>query len=269
MGAWLLAAIHLLALPIGFAALFARGQAMKRAPFDAAARDALLAADNVWGVAALLWYGSGLTRLFAGSEKPTSWYWDSDTFWLKVGLIAVAAALETPPMVAFIRWRHALKQGAPIDVRRLPVYRRVNDAELAVTLAIAVVAAGMARGVGYRAAVLGADLECDASRVFQARCLRCHGGAPAQAGLDLGGDARRVLVGVPSPLYPGAVRVVPGDPEASLLHRKLSGTQGLLGAAMPPDGLLPDAERAAVEAWIRAGAPACGESASPGVLTGP
>jgi hypothetical protein len=79
--------------------------------------------------------------------------------------------------------------------------------------------------------------------IFRARCLGCHAGSQARAGLDLRtrGD---LLEGGHS--GPG---VVPGSPKDSLLY------QTLLNGRMPPGGKMPPAELARVEAWIRAGAP--------------
>src|SRR5215471_8843706 len=55
----LLSAIHLLTLALGAGAIFARGRAMSR-PLDDQGWKRLLAADNLWGIAALLWIASGL-----------------------------------------------------------------------------------------------------------------------------------------------------------------------------------------------------------------
>jgi mono/diheme cytochrome c family protein len=79
--------------------------------------------------------------------------------------------------------------------------------------------------------------------LFEARCVLCHGGPAPVMGLDLG-DETGVLAGSTR----GAV-VVPGDPEASELIRRLRGTSM---PRMPLTGppYLDDAEMAAVERWI-------------------
>jgi hypothetical protein len=101
-------------------------------------------------------------------------------------------------------------------------------------------------------------------RVFGPRGCRvqtCHG-ADAAGGLDLqAGAAWEGLVGVPAanPIAAaaGAVRVVPGDPDASFLVRKLVGPLAAgEGDPMPVVGTRPDPlEIDLVRAWIAAGAP--------------
>src|SRR5436309_6757914 len=54
----LLSAIHMLTLALGVGGVFARGLALSR-PLDDAGWKRLLAADTVWGVAAVLWIASG------------------------------------------------------------------------------------------------------------------------------------------------------------------------------------------------------------------
>ncbi|HEX2779845.1 MAG TPA: hypothetical protein VHM30_10120, partial [Gemmatimonadaceae bacterium] len=66
-----LAAVHLLALGIGMGAVWARARALAASHEQGALRRAF-AADAWWGIAALLWIGSGSWRLLAGTEKATS-----------------------------------------------------------------------------------------------------------------------------------------------------------------------------------------------------
>ncbi|HET7343276.1 MAG TPA: DUF2214 family protein, partial [Methylomirabilota bacterium] len=60
----IVSALHLYALALGLPAVFLRGRAL-RGRLDAAGLRRLFAADNVWGVAALLWLVTGLLRAFA------------------------------------------------------------------------------------------------------------------------------------------------------------------------------------------------------------
>ncbi len=100
-------------------------------------------------------------------------------------------------------------------------------------------------------------------RVFAARGCRvetCHGSTKS-GGLDLRiGNAYASLVGVGATGAPGALRVAPGDVDASFLIRKLT---GLLAAGegdrMPSVGrALQPLELDLVRAWIAAGAPEAG-----------
>lgn len=93
--------------------------------------------------------------------------------------------------------------------------------------------------------------EQDARAVFQARCVRCHGGMEKRGGLDLRTVASRLKGGKSGPA------LVPGKPEESLLYKRIVSGQ------MPPDKMakdlaveLPtDAETDKIRAWIAAGAP--------------
>src|SRR5207247_5390021 len=55
---WLLAAVHLLALGVGLGAVWARGRALQ-APLDVPALRRVFSADTWWGIAAVLWIGTG------------------------------------------------------------------------------------------------------------------------------------------------------------------------------------------------------------------
>ena len=93
-----LAGLHLLGLGIGLGAIWSRARAF-RGPFDAASLRRLFAADSWWGLAAVLWIGSGLWRLLAGTEKPTAYYLHNEVFWLKMTALAAILVLEVGPMV--------------------------------------------------------------------------------------------------------------------------------------------------------------------------
>lgn len=141
----LLSAIHMLTLALGAGAVFARGRALSR-PLDEEAWKRLLAADNVWGVAALLWIASGFGRVFFGGREP-AFYWRNGFFWVKLALFGLVFALELAPMITFIRVRRARRNRAAMPRFSIDVYRRLNAVELALVVSIVFVAAVMARGV--------------------------------------------------------------------------------------------------------------------------
>jgi hypothetical protein len=90
-------------------------------------------------------------------------------------------------------------------------------------------------------------------------CSGCHtstGRTPA-GGLNLTGDlAYDQLVNVPSARKPGAIRVIPGDPENSYLYQKIEGSPGIVGVRMPFNGpYLSDGQIEIIERWIEIGAP--------------
>ncbi|MGH7386433.1 MAG: DUF2214 family protein [Candidatus Rokuibacteriota bacterium] len=140
--------LHLLALAIGLPAVFLRGRALKGA-LDADGLRRLLAADNVWGVAAALWIVTGLLRAFGGLEKGTEFYLRSPLFWTKMALLVVVLLLEIRPMVTFIRWRSRLGRGQTVDTSPARALYTLNHIQLAVVVVMVFVASLMARGVGF------------------------------------------------------------------------------------------------------------------------
>lgn len=131
-------AVHLLALGVGLGSVYARGRALERSDVPA-----VLRADAWWGVAALLWLGSGLMRAFGGLEKGTAYYLASHAFQVKMGLFVLVVALEAWPMITFIRWR----TGRTPDLTKMAALARINRIELVLVLLIPFVAAAMARGM--------------------------------------------------------------------------------------------------------------------------
>ena len=146
---WLLAALHLLALAIGFAAIWTRARALGRVA-GGGALGRVFTADAVWGLAAVLWIGTGLLRAFGGHEKGTAYYLQNHAFWTKMALLAVVLLLELWPMATLIRWRLALRRGGAVDPDAAPWLARISYLQAALVLAMVVAASAMARGIGVR-----------------------------------------------------------------------------------------------------------------------
>ena len=95
----------------------------------------------------------------------------------------------------------------------------------------------------------------------RAACNSCHttaGGRVPPSGMDLGSaSAYAQLVNVGSNAKPGAIRVIPGDPENSYLIHKLEGRAGIVGLRMPRSGppFLTDGQIRVIKRWIELGAP--------------
>ena len=140
----LLSAIHVLTLALGLGAIVVRGRALAR-PLDDVGWQRLLAADNLWGIAAGLWIASGVARVFFGGKSP-DFYWYNGYFWIKLGLFGLVFALELTPMITFIRVRTARRRGTALPPFSVDAYRRIHTAETVLVVAIVVVAAFMARG---------------------------------------------------------------------------------------------------------------------------
>src|SRR4051812_31401849 len=113
-----LAWLHLLALAIGPAAVWARARALRqvlRDPEDVRAMPRALTADAWWGVAALVWLVTGLWRLLGSAEKSTSYYMQNHAFYAKMGMFVAVAVLEIWPMMTLIRWRSGRRKPVPRD----------------------------------------------------------------------------------------------------------------------------------------------------------
>jgi putative membrane protein len=143
---WFLASIHLLALPIGLAAVWLRARAL-RGSLDRHGIRRVLIADTWWGVAAVLWLSTGLWRWLGGIEKVRSYYLTQPMFHAKLGLFFVILLLELWPMVTFIRWRAGLARGVEPDVAKASSLARVSEIEAALVVAIVFAATAMARGL--------------------------------------------------------------------------------------------------------------------------
>ena len=140
----LLSVIHVLTLALGLGGVVMRGRALAR-PLDEAGWQRLLAADNLWGIAAGLWIASGLARVFFGGKEP-SFYWRNGFFWIKLALFGLVFALELTPMMTFIRVRTARRRSTALPRFSVEAFRRINTAEIVLVVAIVFAAAFMARG---------------------------------------------------------------------------------------------------------------------------
>ncbi|HSL23560.1 MAG TPA: hypothetical protein VK886_18665 [Vicinamibacterales bacterium] len=90
-------------------------------------------------------------------------------------------------------------------------------------------------------------------------CTNCHtnaGRGPAAELNLLPEFAHAALVNAPSRQNPGAVLVVPGDPDNSYLVRKLEGAASIAGARMPRNGppYLTSGQLLVIRRWIENGA---------------
>lgn len=94
---WLLASLHLLALPLGLGAVWARNRALTSARTNQDLKRVFLA-DNLWALAAGLWIATGLWRVFSGLEKGSSYYLHNRVFYTKKGLLVLILLLEIWPI---------------------------------------------------------------------------------------------------------------------------------------------------------------------------
>jgi len=144
---WLLAALHLLGLGIGLGSVWARGRALSGS-LDTAGVKRVLASDTWWGIAALVWISTGLTRAFGGLEKGAAYYLHNHFFLTKMGLLVVLLVLELRPMLSFIGWRRQLAHGQQPDTRAARALARISFVEAGLVVLMVIAATGMARGLG-------------------------------------------------------------------------------------------------------------------------
>jgi putative membrane protein len=143
---WLIATVHLLALPIGLGGVWLRGRALRRS-LNADGLRQVLAADNLWGVAAALWIATGLARAFGGLEKGSAFYLSQPVFYAKMALFVAILLLEIWPMTTLIRWRMQLRRGATVDTGAAPALARISEIQAALVVLMVFAAAALARGV--------------------------------------------------------------------------------------------------------------------------
>src|SRR5881296_1090872 len=144
---WLLAAFHLLALGIGLGAVWARGRALQ-AQLDAPGLRRVFYADTWWGVAALLWIGTGLIRAFGGFEKGSFYYLHNYFFWTKMAFLAAILILELRPMLKLVQWRAQVARGGIPDTRAASGFARISFVQAALVVLMVLAATAMARGYG-------------------------------------------------------------------------------------------------------------------------
>jgi uncharacterized membrane protein len=209
-----LAWLHLLALAVGLAGVWARARALRdslRDPEDHGALRRAFIGDSWWGVAAGVWLITGLWRLLAGTEKSTSYYLANHVFYLKMGLFLAILALEVWPMMTLLRWRTKRATPNPRDAGRIEV---ISYVECVLVVAMVAAAVTMARGYGMRTPSTG-----DASMVPA-------GATAAAATRATAANAAGDGAGLPAVEPSGTETVTPGD--LALLSSEI---------AMPLDGV--------------------------------
>ncbi len=90
-------------------------------------------------------------------------------------------------------------------------------------------------------------------------CVQCHtnaGRTPSAGLLMVDGQSFAALVNQPSRAKPGAVFVIPGDPDNSYLVQKLEGSPTITGARMPRNAgpFLTAGQMSIIRRWIQLGA---------------
>jgi putative membrane protein len=148
-----LASLHLLALGLGLGAVFTRSAALHARPLTARDVKRALKADSYWGIAALLWLGTGVWRLVAHTEKPMTYYGHNVAFLAKMGGFILILLLELWPAITLVRWRSAARRGGSSwhppegSARSIAM---IGHIEATIVIVMVVLATAMARGYGAR-----------------------------------------------------------------------------------------------------------------------
>jgi len=145
---WLFASLHLLTLPLGLGAVWARSRALSSVQQTRDYRRVFLA-DNLWGFAAFLWISTGLVRAFAGLEKGSSYYLHDRMFIVKMSLLVVILLLEIRPMVTLFRWRTAVEKGVAVDTAVAPGLAHLSRIQTGIVVLMVFAATALARGFFY------------------------------------------------------------------------------------------------------------------------
>ena len=145
---WLVATVHLLVLPLGLGAIWARARALAHVTESKDLARVFLA-DNLWGVAAVLWIATGLWRAYGGLEKGTAYYLHDHVFYVKMGLLIVILLLEIWPMTTLIGWRIHARRSPAVDIHVAPLLARVSYAQVGLVILMVFAATAVARGYFY------------------------------------------------------------------------------------------------------------------------
>ena len=105
--------------------------------------------DTAYGALAGAVLIAGVSRVIWGA-KPASFYVENPVFWFKMVAFATVGLLSIAPTLRYLRWRGALAEddGATPDLAEVGAARRSLRLQLEVFVAIPVLAALMARGIG-------------------------------------------------------------------------------------------------------------------------
>ncbi|WP_374566489.1 DUF2214 family protein [Ideonella sp.] len=139
-----LASLHHLLVFSLVAVLFAELALASAAP-DAGRLRQLGALDGAYGMLSMAVVAAGFTRAVYGA-KGWVYYAHNEVFWAKIGVFVVIGLLSAVPTVRLIRWR---KRGVVPEVAAMRALRRWMLAEAVLIALIPVLAALMARGIGY------------------------------------------------------------------------------------------------------------------------
>jgi mono/diheme cytochrome c family protein len=109
---------------------------------------------------------------------------------------------------------------------------------------------GLAAALAVAAGPEDRAIPAEVQKVFKQHCVRCHTGPKPPKGLSLIPAKIVSVLEAPSAEVPEAKLIVPGDPGASYLVKKVRRGEGITGKPMPPGKALTAEEIQVLETWI-------------------
>ncbi len=94
------------------------------------------------------------------------------------------------------------------------------------------------------------DIPADVLSVFKKNCVRCHTGPKPPKGRSFIPAKIASAIDAPSAEVPEAMLILPGDPGASYLMKKVRREDGIAGKPMPPGKALTAEEIQVLATWI-------------------
>jgi putative membrane protein len=106
--------------------------------------------DAVYGGLAMAILAVGFARVWFGAKGP-DFYLHNPVFWAKIGAFAVVGLVSIRPTLRMLAWQKLLKANAAFvpPVQEIAALRRQLLLEIHVFALIPVLAAAMARSIGY------------------------------------------------------------------------------------------------------------------------
>lgn len=147
---FLLASVHHL-IVFGIASVLAAEIALMRPAAMSSHTVRLLGRfDAVYGGLAMAILVVGFARVWFGAKGP-DFYLHNPVFWAKIGAFAVVGLLSIRPTLRMLAWQKLLKANAAFvpPAQEIAALRRQLLLEIHVFALIPVLAAAMARGIGY------------------------------------------------------------------------------------------------------------------------
>lgn len=107
--------------------------------------------DAMYGIAATIVLGTGILRVLYFGQG-TDYYLHNPVFYTKVGIFLLVSTLSLYPTISFLTWIKGLRNSTPPSLELAQVNRLawVIRIELLGFLLIPLLAAAMARGIGFR-----------------------------------------------------------------------------------------------------------------------